>query len=437
MLATDRYGNALSTTNRTAIDRLDEAAEAILGYRDDPLAAVDAAIAAQPDFAMAHAFRAGLMVMSGEAAGAAEGLRSVAEGEALRHATARERAHLAAARAWCEGDMALAQSRYGALAAEHPRDLSAQQFAHTIDFFLGHATGLRDRPTAALRDWQEGEAGSNWLLGMQAFGLEECGSYALAEQAGRMALALNPADAWATHAVAHVLEMQGRDIEGVVFLKAREADWGGAGLLAVHNWWHLALYHLEQGDFGQVLAIYDQAVAPRPGRVALELVDASAMLWRLLLRGVPTGTRFAEVSAAWEALGGTGFYAFNDLHAVMAHLGAGRVALAEEVMAAMRQAALGAGTNARLTRDIGLPLAEGFGHVAGGDYRQAVGRLLPVAGQAIGFGGSNAQRDVIWLTLLEAALRASEAGVARDLAGRRVAAKPESGFARAQMARAA
>ncbi|MGX9966029.1 tetratricopeptide repeat protein [Roseomonas sp. F4] len=437
MLTTDRYGNVLSTTNRTAIDHLDEAAEAILGYRDDPLASIDAAIAAQPDFAMAHAFRAGLMVMSSEAPGAEEGLRSVARGEALRHATERERAHLAAARAWCEGDMALAQSRYGALSAAYPRDLSAQQFAHAIDFFLGHAAGLRDRPTAALRDWREGEAGSSWLLGMQAFGLEECGSYAAAEQAGRMALALNPADAWATHAVAHVMEMQGRDIEGVAFLKARETEWAGAGLLAVHNWWHLALYHLEQGDVGEVLAIYDQAVAPRPGRVALELVDASAMLWRLMLRGVATGARFAEASAAWEALGGGGFYAFNDLHAVMAHLGAGRTALAGEVMGAMRHAARGTGTNARLTRDVGLPLAEGFHHFVAGDHRQAVEALLPGAGEAIRLGGSNAQRDVIWLTLLEAALRAGEAGLARDLAGRRVAAKPESGFARAQMARAA
>ncbi|MBU8537473.1 tetratricopeptide repeat protein [Falsiroseomonas tokyonensis] len=435
MNITDRYGNTLSTTNRAAVDRLDQGMEAILGFRADPLAEADAAIAAQPDFAMAHAFRANLMVMSGEAAAAAEGLRSVAAGEALRHANAREQAHLAAARAWCEGDLALAQARYGALSAAHPRDLCALQLAHTLDFFLGNAAGLRDRPTQALRDWREGEDGFSWLLGMQAFGLEECGAYAAAERAGRMALALNPRDAWATHAVAHVMEMQGRDEEGTAFLAAGEAEWSAAGLLAVHNWWHLALYHLERGAQAEVLAIYDRAIAPHAGSVTLELVDASAMLWRLMLRGIDTGTRFEAVSAAWERTGGAGFYAFNDLHAVMAHLGAGRAALADQVLAEMRQAATGQGTNARITRSIGLPLAEGFADFHRGAHAAAVARLAPVAGLAIGFGGSNAQRDVIWLTLLEASLRAGERGTARDLAARRLAAKPESPFARAQMAR--
>jgi hypothetical protein len=435
MTTTDRYGNAVSTTNRGAVATLDQAAEAMLGFRADPLALADAAIAEQPDFAMGHALRAGLMVMSGEPAAAAEGLRSVEAGEALRHANARERAHLAAARAWCEGDMSLAQSRYGAISAEHPRDLFALQVAHTTDFFLGNAAGLRDRPTAAMRAWREAETGFAWMLGMQAFGLEECGEYDQAEQAGRMALALNPTDAWATHAVAHVMEMQGRDREGVRFLGLREGAWSQAGLLAVHNWWHLALYHLEHGEHEQVLAIYDRAVAPREGSVVLELVDASAMLWRLMLRGVETGGRFAAVSAAWQAMGGVGFYAFSDLHAVMAHLGAGRADLVAEALGAMRRAAAGRGSNARMTRDIGLPLAEGFAAFMLGDHGRAVWTMVPVAGQAIGFGGSNAQRDVIWLTLLEAALRAGEGSVARDLAARRLAAKPESPFAQAAMAR--
>jgi tetratricopeptide (TPR) repeat protein len=435
MMMTDRYGNAVSTTNRRAIAAMDQAAEAMLGFRADPLALVDAAIAEQPDFVMGHALRAGLMVMAGEATAAAEGLRCVAAGEAMGHANARERAHLAAARAWCEGDFSLAQARYGAISAEHPRDLFAMQVAHTTDFYLGNAPGLRDRPAAALRDWRQGEEGFAWLHGMQAFGLEECGDYERAEQSGRTALAVNPADAWATHAVAHVLEMQGRDREGVQFLGGREAHWSGAALLAVHNWWHLALYHLEHGEHEQVLAIYDRAVAPREGSVALELVDASAMLWRLMLRGVDTGERFAAVSAAWQAMGGAGYYAFSDLHAVMAHLGAGRADLVAEVLGAMRRAAAGRGSNARMTRDIGLPLAEGFAAFAMGDAARAVWTMVPVAGQAIGFGGSDAQRDVIWLTLLEAALRAGEGSVARDLAARRLAAKPESPFAQAVMAR--
>jgi hypothetical protein len=211
-------------------------------------------------------------------------------------------------------------------------------------------------------------------------------------------------------------------------------------MLAVHNNWHLALYHLERGELGQVLRIYDDALAPGiakgAAQPAMELVDCSAMLWRLLLRGADTGGRFGLLSAAWERRGGEGFYAFNDLHALMAHLGAGREAMAAHVLGAMRRAAAGQGTNARLTREVGLKLAEGFFAFARGDYARAAETIAPVRGKAAAFGGSNAQRDVLSLTALEAALRAGEHGLARRLAAERVVAKPESPLARMLQARA-
>jgi hypothetical protein len=441
MSLTDQHGNAVSTGNRTALDRFEAARELMLGYRTDPLAEVDAAIAEQPDFAMAHAFRAGVFAMSMERACLAEAEASVAAGEAVAHANDRERAHLAAARAWCEGDFAAAHQRYAAITRAWPRDLFALQVAHQMDFFLGNAAGLRDRPRTAMFAWREAEPGFTWLLGMQSFGLEECGEYGAAEDAGRMALALHPGDAWAVHAVTHVMEMTGRDTEGVAFLAQRRKDWEPAAMLAVHNWWHQALFHLERGEYAQVLAIYDASVAAGVGRgeaqPAIELVDASAMLWRLLLRGADTGGRFAALSAAWQAWGGEGFYAFNDLHATMAHLGAGREDLAAHVLGAMRRAMAGQGTNARLTREVGLPLAEGFHLFARGDYHRAAEMIAPVRSRAIAFGGSNAQRDVISLTLLEAALRARDYALAGVLAGERLSAKPESPVARGLAARAA
>jgi hypothetical protein len=439
MTLTDRHGNAVSTANRAALARLDDAAELLLGYRADPLAAVDAVLAEQPDFAMAHAFRAGLMVLSMERAAVPEAEASIAAAAALPQANDREHGHLAAAAAWCAGEFDTAHRRYADLAAAYPRDLFAQQVAHQFDFFLGNAAGLRDRPAAAMPAWRTGESGYSWLLGMSAFGLEENGEYEAAEDAGRMALALEPRDAWAVHAVAHVMEMQGRDVEGAGFLNRRQADWAPAGLLAVHNWWHLALFHLERGEFARVLAIYDASVAAGVAKgeaqPAIELVDASAMLWRLLLRGADTGRRFALLSDAWERAGGEGFYAFSDLHAIMAHLGAGREEVAARVLGAMEQATAAEGTNARLTREVGLPLARGFLAFSRGDHGRAAALIAPVRRPAIAFGGSNAQRDVITLTLLEAALRGGEASLARSLTAERIAAKPESPLSWALRAR--
>jgi hypothetical protein len=432
-MLTDRHGLPVSTGCRAAVERYDAALALLNRFEADPLAEIEAALLEAPDFAMGHAFRAGLLVMSTERGLLPELRRSVAAGEALATtATEREWAHIAAARAWAQGDFAGARRRYGEIAARWPRDLFALQVAHQLDFFLGDQEALRARPRAALRAWGQGEAGSSHIRGMLAFGLEECGEYEAAEEAGRAAVAREPRDAWAIHAVAHVMEMQGRTREGADWLSTRAPDWSTEGnMLAVHNWWHLALFHLERGEHAEAIAVFDRGVRRTTLAPAIELVDVSAMLWRFMLLGIDGGLapRWQEAARLWEAQA-PGFYAFNDVHAVMAFLGAGRREDAREVVAALRGAAEGQGTNAMMSREVGLPLAMGLIAFAEGRYEIAARLLGPLPPIAQRFGGSHAQRDVIALTRLEAALRAGERDTAAWLASARLAAKPESVLAR-------
>src|ERR1044072_335455 len=79
-----------------------------------------------------------------------------------------------------------------------------------------------------------------------------------AEAAGRAAVDLDAADLWATHAVAHVMEMQGRHEEGIAWLSELQRHWAGANNLLHHLWWHRALFHLERREFDEVLALYDR-----------------------------------------------------------------------------------------------------------------------------------------------------------------------------------
>ena len=55
-----------------------------------------------------------------------------------------------------------------------------------MDFFRANARDLRDRIARALPQWSP-TSGLRIVLGMYAFGLEECGDYARAEEAGRRA----------------------------------------------------------------------------------------------------------------------------------------------------------------------------------------------------------------------------------------------------------
>jgi hypothetical protein len=222
------------------------------------------------------------------------------------------------------------------------------------------------------------------------------------------------------------MEMQGRLADGIAWLEGRRDDWAGDNMLAVHNWWHLALFLLEDGRTDEVLALYDRAISRPAPAIALDLVDASALLWRLHLRGVDLGRRWQAVADDWLGRGAAGYYAFNDVHAVMAGLGAQRPAAVDQVRAALERAALGNGTNAMMSREVGLPVADALIAFAQGDYATAVELLMPVRLVAHRFGGSHAQRDVLGLTLLEAALRSGRGNLALALTAERAALKPMS-----------
>ncbi|UEM03932.1 tetratricopeptide repeat protein [Skermanella rosea] len=427
----DRRGEPLSTDDPASGERLDAAVALMNGYFTDPLAVIDRALEERPDFVMGHCFRAGLLLIAAQKSVEPELRRSVEAAEALAGtANDRERGHIAAARAWLDGDFHRTPELYGRVLEDHPGDLAALQFAHQCDFFVGDAAALRDRPAGVLARCDPDLPGHGFVLGMHAFGLEENRDFAAAEEQGRRAVELIPRNPWAIHAVAHVMEMQGRSGEGIAWMRDREADWAPDNLLAVHNWWHLALHHLDRCETGAVLEIYDRHVRPRPEAIGLELSDATALLWRLHLAGIDAGDRWREVADGWEPMAGDGYYAFNDMHAMMAFVAAGREQSAARLAAALADRGAGTGTNAAMTRDVGLPACLGLLAFGRGDYAAATDLLLPLPAISRRFGGSDAQRDVIALTLLEAAQRAGRTETARDLAARRIELKPRSAFTR-------
>ena len=435
MTVHDREGHVLTGATAEARDHYERSLDLLRCYIGDPLAAADAAIAASPGFAMAHLLRAWLTLTGTEPAGFAAA-RESHEAAAPLAATPRERGHLAATAALLAGRWHDAASTLQRVSIDHPRDLLALQVGHQLDFFTGDARMLRDRIARALPEWSEDRPGYHALLGMHAFGLEESGDYARAERQGRRAVELQPRDGWAQHAVAHVLEMQCRPRDGIAWMRDDSERWSRESFFAVHNWWHAALYHLDLGEIDEVLALFDGPIYGAKSGVALDLIDASAMLWRLRLRGVEVGDRWNAVADNWAALGEPGLYVFNDVHAVMAYIGAGQSNRLAATLAGLERATEGEGDNAGFTRDVGLPVAQALKAFADGDHARTIDLLRAAIPIASRFGGSHAQRDLLDLTLIEAALRSGDAALARALTAERRAAKATSPFADALFRRA-
>ena len=237
----------------------------------------------------------------------------------------------------------------------------------------------------------------------------------------------------------HTYEMRGMVAEGIGFLQGREADWGSGNLFTAHNWWHLALYLLEAGRVADALAIYDAQIhnADSMG-VPLEMLDASALLWRLVLDGEDTGGRFGPLADAWASRAlDEPWYAFNDLHAVMALVGAGRLdeaRAAVDRLAAFVQATPRATSRHMMVSDVGLPASRAVIAYAEGRDGDVVDALLPIRGTFQRFGGSHAQRDALQRTLLESAIRSGQLDLARALVSERLSVRPTSVYGAQRLA---
>jgi tetratricopeptide (TPR) repeat protein len=434
-MVTDQQGNSLSNATPQAADYFNQAIASFNIYSGDPVGTIDKAIAEAPDFAMAHIAKAHMFATATEPAFTEHASAMVRELKAIR-LDEREASHVQALGLLLGGHWTDAALQLDMHNVRHPHDILALQCGHLLDFYRGSARNLRDRIARVLPQWPSDMPGYPVLLGMYAFGLEETGDYAKAEEYGRRATELQPLDSWAHHAVAHVFEMQGRPQDGAQWMMSRQAYWAqDENFFKVHNWWHHALYLLELGQADEALAIYDVHIRKEHGVTVLELIDASAMLWRLHLAGVDVDNRWAELANNWDAQADGRLYTFNDWHAVMAYLGAGRDKDAARIIGDFQRGHADGTEVDEWTQSIALPLVKGFVAFWHKDYPAAIQKLHGVRYIANRFGGSHAQRDIIDLTLMEAALRCGQSDLAVALANERSALRPDDLMNRSFLAR--
>lgn len=394
----------------------------------DPMATIERALRHDPWFADGHCLRAALLVMRARDDARPELARTL---QALRNLpparlSPRAQRHLDAAQAWLDHRLQRSLRLYARIVEEDPFDSLALRVAHFGDLQWGRQRELRDRVAAALAHWDESMPFYGHLLAMLSFGLVENGEYEAALETGRRALRHVPDNAGAIHAIAHVMEMQGRAREGIEWLRSTRRVWEASASYAAHLWWHLALRHIDAGEPHEALRIYDGKIASFEGAGAL--VDCSGLLWRLELAGHALGDRWQRLADRWERLALGGMRPFIDAHAMLAFAASGRRASARRLMDAMRDYARQSGELEAIVASSALPVCEALWSFGSGDYARAADQLEALRHLADGCGGSRAQCDLLALTLLEANRRCGRMRRARALAAERLVRRPGSGF---------
>jgi len=402
----DARGCTLTGANAEAVAHFEQALAALLAWRggvDEPLSR---ALHEAPGFVMAHVLQAWLLVLGRDARRARRARSALDVAQQSGPANERERLHLAAIGALLDDDYPRAKGLLGQLLQQWPLDALALHSAHSLDYLTGDLDELADRLSRVRPAWDDSRLpGRHAVLSMHAFGLGERGEVAAAERTARAALALEPLDARAHHVMAHVFEASGRAAEGVRWMEQHAEVWATSGMVATHCAWHLALFHLELGDIGAALALGDRWIAAAATGDVADLIDASALLWRVQLKGGDVGGRWRALADAWAPHIDDRFCSFSDVHAMLAFVGARDGLRVRRMLQSLKAAQSRRTRHGLTTRQLGLPACRALAAFGDGDHPLAIALLAGLPSRAHRLGGSHAQRDVLHLTLLQAVER--------------------------------
>ncbi|MDE0174871.1 MAG: tetratricopeptide repeat protein [Defluviicoccus sp.] len=432
---TDCRGLEITAASDGAVAGFDRTVGAYLGLRIDTGDHLKATLEADPSFVMANVLRGYFMLLfaSRKLLGRAlSSLEAAREGGCNR----REELHIDALAAWGSGDQKRALDIWDSILTDWPRDVLALKLSEYWNFYLGDCCGMREIQARVAPHWDESVPDYGKVLGMSAFALEECGAYDEAERRGRRAVEIDGADIWATHAVAHVMEMTGRQRDGIAWIDGKAADFGGCNAFANHLWWHRALFHFELGRFDAVLDLYDREVLPRDAFEYLDICNAVSILWRLEEEGVDVGDRWERVADAAAERADDLQLVFTDVHYAMAFAAAGRKDALDALIAGAEAFAQAAeGTQAEIMAEYGLALSRAAAASGSEDWETAVDLLYPRRRGITAIGGSHAQRDLFRRALIHAAENAGRDRLASSLLAERCADRATSPIALRRYAR--
>ncbi|MEM9043341.1 MAG: tetratricopeptide repeat protein [Pseudomonadota bacterium] len=428
----DPNGLVFTASNSDSADAMAQVTTAYMGFRRTTGKLLSDLAKSDPDMPMARCAQGYFAKLMGSSNHSARASQVSGEVDALFervNVTDRERGHAAALSAWTGGDLEKATDIWEEILLEHPTDGLALRLSHFTHFYSGDGRRMRDSLARILPRWSEDHPDYGFLLGMYAFGLEESKEFARAEGYGRRAVEINPADAWSVHSIAHVLEMTERHEEGIAWVKGLEADWSSVNNFRFHLHWHRCLYHLERGEFDEVLSIYDaQIVSDIASDFYLDICNASSLLWRLEMFGVDVGDRWRDLAdVSRKHLADTDLI-FVSLHYLMALVSAGDKDAAEEMISNLRTWSTLGETQAAICARVGLALAEGLRDARNGNATAAAEKMGSVRYQMDQIGGSAAQRDVFHMILLDATVASENALKARSMFAERVSNKPHSSW---------
>ena len=417
-LKQDIYGCDITLSNGTALQAWNKTISGFLSHSASTGITLGETLELAPDFALAQSCKGLFSLLLGRKElneVASEAYATAKASDKQNPVTERERYFINALGAWLSGSLRQAILEMEKVLAKWPHDALAMKLSHAIMFMLGDSNGMRTSLENIAQAYAKHPA-EGYFNGCYAFTLEETGDYNKAEEIGRRALELAPDDAWGLHAVTHIFDMTGRAKEGLDWINGKQAAWQHCNNFRYHVWWHIALMHLDIGNYDKVLELYDEDIRKDKTDDYRDISNATSVLLRLEFDGIDVGNRWQELSDLASARTDDNCVAFADLHYMMAFCGNFDEKPATQLLQNMQSAETRHHSEmASIIHKPGVLAAKGLEAFRDHDFTLAHDCLAKARPTLQSIGGSHAQRDVFERLAIESALRGGLVPQAKSL----------------------
>lgn len=425
MALEDRYGLSLSTTSPEAAAAYREGMDLLLSAWTGAAEAFERAIAADPDFALAHIARGRIHTFY-QQGDVARKKAALARELVARNGNEREKSHVETLALAIEGNLPAALASTLKHIDAWPRDaivMSLPMGAFGLFAFSGMADHDQARVDLCGRyaphygdDW--------WYLYNHGWALTENNDVGTGRAMTERSFAMREANANTVHALLHAMFEDGSVDDADRLVDRWIGTYDRAGILHGHIRWHQALGALEYGDTARALKIYAEVLHPSVTHAPPlnAVTDGASLLWRLQAYGyaVPDGL-WSEADAYAQHAFPRSSIPFADVHmALFAAATRNRAALEERLAVIEKRLAEG-----KLPAGAVVPtLFRAMSAFAEGDYRSCVALLSPVLDEVVRIGGSHAQRTLVEDTFIVALMKSGELARARAMLDQRLHRRP-------------
>lgn len=431
MVFDDRYGLTLSTASSEAASAYRDGVDLLLSAWPGAAEAFERAIAADPEFALAHIARARIHTFY-QQGDVARHKAALARELVARRGSQRERTHVETLALAVEGQIPAALDAALTHLEISPRDaiiMSLPLGAFGLFAFSGMADHDQARVGLCARyahhygdDW--------WFLTNHGWSLTENGDVTGGRAMTERAFEMRRANANAAHALLHAMFEDGSVADADALVTQWISTYDRAGILHGHIRWHQALGALEHGDAARALSIYADVLQPSVTAAPPlnAITDGASLLWRLQAYGhaVPDDL-WRDADAFAQRAFPKSSIPFADVHMALFAAATDNQAALEARLAVIEQRV----AEGRLAAGPVVPtICRAMHAFAGDDYDGCVRHLGPVLDDVTRIGGSHAQREIIEDTFIVALMRGGELARARTLLDRRLHRRPSPRDAR-------